>query len=355
MIITLLEAFGSATLQNSVIAISSWFGPDYLQGILSGQGANGAIVSLLQLLASVREFESTPEDNFGSSEDLSPIIHISQDKIRNGSFTFYIGSTIFGVFALLSFMMLCSLPFYKQVMKSNKKKVTSSIQRLSIEGERSTDQLLQSTEYSTEEPFPTNPIKPVNLRSVEPKIRSLGLSVFWVFFVTLAVFPSITGSIISTNSAQINPSKSSAFLQNWRNPLIFIPLHFLCFNCGDWLGRIIPQLFSNLSTLLIQRKKVLWSMSFFRIGFVPLFLLCNIEKSSVVLFKNDFVYFLILSLFAISNGFTSTLLMIAGVAEPSLEPEEIAVAATCMSLYLTSGLAMGSFVSFGVKALTTVL
>lgn len=361
MIITLLEAFGSATLQNSVIAISSWFGPDYLQGILSGQGANGAIVSLLQLLASLREFESTPQDDFGPTESnhsedgSSPIIHISQDKIRNSSFTFYIGSTIFCVFALLSFVMLCSLPFYKLVMKTNKKKVTSSSERLSIEGERSTDQLLPSTEYSTQDPFPSPPIKPVNLRTVEPKIRSLGLSVFWVFFVTLAVFPSITGAIISIHSPNITPSKTSTFFQNWHHPLIFIPLHFLCFNCGDWLGRIIPQIWSSFSFGLIKKKKVLWIMSFSRIIFVPLFLLCNVEKSSVVLFKSDLAYFIILSLFAISNGYTSCLLMIAGVAEPSLEPEEIAVAATCMSLYLTSGLAMGSFISFGVKALTTVL
>ncbi|EGG06028.1 uncharacterized protein MELLADRAFT_87542 [Melampsora larici-populina 98AG31] len=278
-----------------------------------------------------------------------------QDQIRNSSFTFYIGSTIFCVFALLSFTMLCSLPFYKLVMRSNKKKIISSSQRLSIEGERSTDQLLQSNEYSTEEPFTSTPIRPVNLRTVEPKIRSLGLSVFWVFFVTLAVFPSITGSIISINSNQINPTSTSTFLKNWKHPLIFIPLHFLCFNCGDWLGRIIPQIWSNFSFALIKKKKVLYAMSFSRIIFVPLFLLCNVENSSVVLFRSDFAYFLILSLFAISNGYTSTLLMIAGVAEPSLEPEEIAVAATCMSLYLTSGLAMGSFISFGVKALTTVL
>lgn len=40
------------------------------------------------------------------------------------------------------------------------------------------------------------------------------------------------------------------------------------------------------------------------------------------------MYFCILAGFAISNGYVSTLLMIAGVADPSLEPEEIDVRIT---------------------------
>jgi equilibrative nucleoside transporter 1/2/3 len=55
-------------------------------------------------------------------------------------------------------------------------------------------------------------------------------------------------------------------------------------------------------------------------------------------------------LFALSNGYLSTLIMLAAVSEPSLEDEEVEVAATCLAFYLTLGLAGGSFVSFGVLA-----
>lgn len=311
IVTTFLEAFGSAYLQNSVIAMSSWFGPHYLQGILSGQGAIGAIVSLQQLLACLREFETEPGHDFSQLVNQTSVahrlhqsissreVHITQDKTRNSSYTFYIAGSASCVFALLSFTILCNLPFYKLVIKRNHRKAG---------GKTPSD--LQQSEYYTEGSYhvtddgPLNPllntrtshesslsplappmITNASLITVEPKIRALGMSVFWVFFITLAVYPSVTGSIIS-----VHPSRSgidSGLWSNWNHPLIFISLHFLCFNFGDWFGRVIPQLWSQFSNRLIAQPRILAILSLARITFVPLFLLCNVEHSSIVVFGND--------------------------------------------------------------------
>lgn len=48
---TILASAGASFLQNAVVGLSAAFGPWYLQGILSGQGAIGAIVALVQMLS----------------------------------------------------------------------------------------------------------------------------------------------------------------------------------------------------------------------------------------------------------------------------------------------------------------
>lgn len=51
MAMTILASAGASFLQNAVVALSSLFGPWYLQGILSGQGAVGAVVALVQMIS----------------------------------------------------------------------------------------------------------------------------------------------------------------------------------------------------------------------------------------------------------------------------------------------------------------
>ena len=86
----------------------------------------------------------------------------------------------------------------------------------------------------------------------------------------------------------------------------------------------------------------------------PLFLLCNVQRppsAPPAVINSDVAYLLILTVFAITNGYASTLIMMASLGEERLDKEEIDVAATICSLYLTSGLAAGSLASFPVRAL----
>jgi equilibrative nucleoside transporter 1/2/3 len=58
----------------------------------------------------------------------------------------------------------------------------------------------------------------------------------------------------------------------------------------------------------------------------------------------------IMFFFSLSNGYISTLLMLSAIVDPSLDVTEIPIAATLLAFYLTGGLAMGSTVSFPVRA-----
>ena len=93
--------------------------------------------------------------------------------------------------------------------------------------------------------------------------------------------------------------------------------------------------------------------------FIPVFLLCNIQRSSastsVQFINSDVLFMLLLLLFGLSNGYCCSMCMIAA---PSVEHnhrlrgrvEDVDVAATVGTFFLVGGLAVGSFASFGVRA-----
>jgi len=352
ILVTLAEALGSSYLQTGVIGLSAWLGLTYLQAILSGQGVIGVLVSVAQLLVNIKELHSPsdPSNPDGAAR-----------HARQSSFVFFGLCTGFCLLTLVCFAVLLKLPIYKLAMQRKhtarkahhgppgcedpveKPCVSSSVDGL--------------PDDSFHLPIRTGP----KLRVVERKIRLLGLSIFYNFFITLAVFPSITGFILSSHDpdhahiGSLTTSNGPRFLDNWYKPTIFISLHFVIFNAGDGFGRVLPQLLVGFSQRLVYKKSILYALSALRTVFIPLFLVCNVDYSSIVLFRSDLIYLIILTCFSISNGYLSALIMVAGVVEPSLEADEVDVAATCMSFYLTSGLAAGSLISFGVKALVFIL
>lgn len=61
----------------------------------------------------------------------------------------------------------------------------------------------------------------------------------------------------------------------------------------------------------------------------PLFLMCNVQTGFDNVKKpvlgSDTIFLLLMLVFAVSNGYVSTLIMLAAVVEPSLEEKEIDV------------------------------
>lgn len=140
------------------------------------------------------------------------------------------------------------------------------------------------------------------------------------------------------------------------HPLLFSAVHFLVFNVGDFFGRYV----CSFPRFLIWSARRLLTLSLARTLFIPIFLMCNIQQStspsaSSAIISSDFLYMVILLLFGFSNGYVSSLCMIAA---PSVEHnprlkgrvEDVDVAATVASFCLVGGLAIGSFASFAVRA-----
>lgn len=140
------------------------------------------------------------------------------------------------------------------------------------------------------------------------------------------------------------------------HPLLFTAIHFLVFNIGDFLGRYI----CSFPIFIIWSAKKIPMLAAARTLFIPLFLMCNVQRGSssvpsVPVISSDFLFMLLLFLFGWSNGYVSSLCLMAA---PSLEHnprlkgrvEDVDVAATVVSFSLVGGLVIGSLASFAVKS-----
>lgn len=158
-----------------------------------------------------------------------------------------------------------------------------------------------------------------------------------------AIFPPITISIRPVNSSI--------------HPLLFSAVHFLVFNVGDFTGRTL----CSLPRLHIWSSRRLLILSLLRTFFIPLFLACNINGAAsspsapAPLLNSDIIFMLLLLLFGMSNGYISSMCMMAAPSvthNPRLKGrvEDVDVAATVANFCLVGGLALGSIASFAVRA-----
>ncbi|KFO09546.1 Equilibrative nucleoside transporter 3, partial [Balearica regulorum gibbericeps] len=167
------------------------------------------------------------------------------------------------------------------------------------------------------------------LRPILQKTALLGFCLFYVFFISIIIFPSLSSNIKSV-------SKSSGSLWSTK---YFVPLtSFLLYNFADWCGRQI--------TAWIQvpgpRSKLLPALVLLRTVFLPLFILSNYQPRAhiqTVVFNLDVYPVVFTALLGLSNGYLGTLVIIYG---PKMVPKELAEAAgVVMTFYLMLGLAVG--------------
>ncbi|MED6244268.1 hypothetical protein ATANTOWER_001851 [Ataeniobius toweri] len=168
------------------------------------------------------------------------------------------------------------------------------------------------------------------LQPIIKKAGLLGLCVFYVFFVSITVFPAVSSGIQSVNLDSGSP---------WATTY-FVPLtSFLLYNVADFCGR--------QATAWVQipgpTSRVLPALVLCRSVMVPLLMFCNYQPRDhlhTVLFSNDVYPVIFNCLLGLSNGYLGTLPMIYG---PKVVPRELAEATgVVMSFFLTLGLAVGS-------------
>ena len=172
-----------------------------------------------------------------------------------------------------------------------------------------------------------------NIVAVFKIVKVPALTVFGVFAVTLALFPTLTIFLTSTNHCKEGASRFSNDL--------FVPFFFLLFNFGDFTGRVIA---GNSSRTILTPKNIYWA-SLARLIFVPAFFLCNLAGSKLpTVFNNDLWPILFMALFALSSGYTSSCCMMMGPA--LVDASDAPMAGNIMIFCLTAGLMCGSMLSF---------
>ncbi|XP_004519457.1 equilibrative nucleoside transporter 1 isoform X2 [Ceratitis capitata] len=158
-------------------------------------------------------------------------------------------------------------------------------------------------------------------------------NVFFTFFITLSIFPSV--------HSDIKVSSNAFFIQ--KADLFTSVTCFLTFNLFAMLG--------SLTTSWIQwpSPKYLAVPVTLRIVFIPLFLYCNYHPLNVtrtlpILITNDWVYWIIAAVMSWSSGYLSSLAMM--YAPQSVEPKYQVKAGMFAAAMLITGIFAGIVFSF---------
>ncbi|CAO3597703.1 unnamed protein product [Absidia cylindrospora] len=340
MTLVLLVLTGATTsfFQVAVFAEASRFPPQYVQAVMSGQGIAGvavAVSSLLSALAGTTKLET------------------GDPSTNRSAFIYFVSALLTTVAALVGRVMLSQQPFYIYQMKLDK--TMNSEEGLDDDDDDELSTAEQQQEQHTPRP----------LRQLVKKSFGLIVAVAYIFVITLMMFPTITSLIKSvvrhppssspvdsaisvTNTNDDSGSNGSRFFDDD----IFVAMHFLLFNVGDWAGRIFP-LWPTFRTF---NPTLLVILSALRTIFVPLFLVCNVvvstERNLPVLVNSDVLYFVLIWIFAVSNGWISSLTMMAAPQQPYLRSAaEKSQIGSIMSFSLVVGLAIGGCLSFWARSM----
>ncbi|KAJ1308405.1 hypothetical protein OPQ81_004110 [Rhizoctonia solani] len=342
-----LQATSGAWFQTSVVALASAFGPDAIASYMTGGALVAVGVSLLKLATAHAsrspEYQEADMPELALGTYLAKASDGSNNTDSDTSYTIYfsIAASFIGSGIIAYAYLRPKIPHAVQKEPPQLEDDNSDVESIPTE----VDYLLGRV-----------PIKPVPISSasiwiVARKNAYYNIAVFYVFVVTLAVFPSITTSILSVNS----PDESIIF-----EPVIFSALHFLNFNVADLVGRALVS--SKSISPTSNTQLLLYSLA--RTAFIPLLLLCNVQHRPKFgsledmppkpFFNSDIAYMLILFAFGVTSGHASTLVLMAApskVLNPGLELYESKTAARIAQFSLVGGLVVGSAASFGVRAI----
>ena len=322
-------------MQNAVFAVCAHFAPVHIQAVMSGQGLAGIAASLAPLLIAL-------------PSSLHPATTDSPEEVSARARYYFLTATLVSTLSLFAYLLLLRTNTYQSLFFSP---LSPPHKHPAI--------LADKIEWKS-------------MGKTLRRIQSYAFAILLCFIVTLSLFPAITA-----NTQPINTARPGYI---WSNPLMFMLLHFVVFNCGDFLGRYVPILHHRLFPSS-PRKIVVFSM--LRLVFIPLFLLCHTERPQsgervMPVVFGDAAFMVFVALFAITNGWCGASCFMAApdhaaaMLEQSLlqgnqthlddpltqdEPldqavkgKEMGMAAMVLSCVMTLGLAIGGMVSFGVRA-----
>ncbi|CAL4157153.1 unnamed protein product [Meganyctiphanes norvegica] len=136
--------------------------------------------------------------------------------------------------------------------------------------------------------------------TVFKKIWPLSLSIFWIFFITISVYPAICIRIKSRSSGD----------KTWSDIYFRPVITFFLFSICDLIGRQVAVFCMCTGEF---PYKILFSC-LARTAYIPLFLMCNNENKLIpIVLGNenaDNVYIPLMITFAFSNGYLMALCMI---------------------------------------------
>ncbi|KDQ14101.1 hypothetical protein BOTBODRAFT_132592 [Botryobasidium botryosum FD-172 SS1] len=310
------QAVGVAYLRTAVVSFASAFGPSAMKAVMSGEAVVGAVVGIVQFTtAAAAEYSGRTEIGKGT------------EAAASLSFAF---SAVVVACALGAHTWMLGMPSYRAVVQE-----LDAVKPAVEDGTSETD---VPAEYHTPARREIIEIAGANWKC--------NVAICYDALITLALFPPITSAIRS-----VHPISSGMFF----SPAIFNYFHFLVMGVFDFIGRF----FCSRPSVVTWSHTNLLKISLARTAFVPLFLLCNIQRPGVdihhttPLINSDVAYLLLVAAFGLSHGYLTSLCMMAASSvkhNPRIRADQANPAATIAQFFMVGGLALGSFSSFGVRA-----
>ncbi|KAG2201515.1 hypothetical protein INT46_002890 [Mucor plumbeus] len=296
------ESTAVSIIQLTVLAETSQLLPKYMQAVMSGQGIAGVSVALFSLLTT--------------------LLFKNQQLDVIATFYYFISALLVTLIALIGRFALHRQPAYQLMVRHST--VDTSIPMTFTAG--------NAEEQSTTTLSRTSTSKNAMYDIITKKSSGYIFTIVYIYIITLALFPSLTVFVRSVNGI---------------NSATFISLHFLLFNIGDWIGRTLPI----FTCCQVYSSKALIYISIARTLFVPLLFNCNLEQQQQQqqqpLLNSDMLYFIVILVFAISNGWLTSLVFIA--APSHVSHDEKPLVGSVISFFLVVGLALGGLSSFIFK------
>lgn len=276
----------SNLFSGSVFGITGHFPMRISQALISGQAMGGTITALASII------------DLAAAKD-----------VTDSALAYFLTADAFILLCIVAYLLLPRLEYSRHYMLAASCSSSGTISEAGTSSSR----------------MSVPPLQPI-LR----KTWVLGLSVFYVFFISIILFPAVSSGIQSVSKDSGSPWTTTYFA-----PLT----SFFLYNIADFCGRQatawlqVPGPTSLVLPALVVGRTVL----------VPLLMFCNYQPRDhihTVLFAHDAYPIAFTCLLGLSNGYLGTLPMIYG---PKVVSRELAEATgVVMSFFLTLGLAVGS-------------
>ncbi|XP_055682994.1 equilibrative nucleoside transporter 2 [Lutzomyia longipalpis] len=275
----------AAILSGGLFGIAGQFPSEYMTAVVSGQALGGIFAALCEIISLT----------FGASPNTTALVYFSI-------------AIVVMIISLATYFLMSRTLFFKYYTHT---------------ASRAPRRLQDETRLLGESP--SSP----DFRIILRKIWLYGFSEWFVFVVTLSVYPAVTVLVHSENHGNGHL---------WNDVFFTTVVNYLIFNSGDYLGRIIAGLFE----WPVNRPRLVAFATILRAAFVPFFLMCNSTPRSnlPILVHSDAVFIALMCVFALSNGYIANIAFLC--APKVVAPHEKEVAASMMAAFLGIGLAFGS-------------
>lgn len=319
LLMTFTLASAASYLQLAVVTVANAYGPASMGAMLAGQGVVGALLSIIQLFATLSQTSKNAPAPQKHQASYAAVIFFSTNA------AFIAAASCFFFKFVRTSVFLEMKPYIIGNSKTSPSMLPSDTQIMpsDLTGIR---RYMNSSVQATYD----------RIMDVQRKIKLSSFSIAFIFIVTLSVFPALT--------SRIRPMEDSHTVES---SLIFVAWHYIAFNISDLIGRLLPTL--GLEVFRVRHIKLIVFFTILRTAFIPLLASCNVDDSTASF--GSTIFFFLVFLLGISNGFLATTVFVVGPrAKVLCSDEERGMAAGLLSWWLTLGLASGSLASFFIAA-----